>query len=36
VFVTLCDMFHIQYRLHIYEYSETQMYMYVCKGEQFD
>jgi hypothetical protein len=27
VFVTLCDMFHIQCRLHIYEYSETQMYV---------
>jgi hypothetical protein len=29
VFVTLCDTFHIQCRPHIYEYSETQMYMYV-------
>jgi hypothetical protein len=28
VFVTLCDMFHIQCRSHIYEYSETRMYMY--------
>jgi hypothetical protein len=29
-FVTLCDMFHIQCRSHIYEYSEIQMYIYVC------